>query len=79
MTDVSYECVGFATQGVDRIVIVKISRLLQSLPMDIRGMYVVQMKQGVSGIEYIIYVRKVILLVNLNSINVKLQFLMQDI
>lgn len=46
MTDVSYECVGFATQGVDRIVIVIITRLLQSLPMDIRGMYVVQMKQG---------------------------------
>lgn len=46
MTDVSYECVGFATQGVDRIVIVIITRLLQSLPMDIRGMYVVQMKQS---------------------------------
>lgn len=41
MTDVSYECVGLATQGVDRIVIVIISRLLQSLPMDISGMNVV--------------------------------------
>lgn len=61
--------------------IVIISRLLQSLPMDISGINYISINEArrVSGIEYIIYVRKVSILMNLISINVKLRFLMQDI